>query len=52
MTNSKDDIRVGRVWMRYSEQYQGWIAPGGRVVRNPLKAQRVAEQINGIRSGK
>ncbi|MBL1518016.1 DUF1317 family protein [Klebsiella pneumoniae] len=25
---------------------RGWLAPGGQVIRNPLKAQRVAEQLN------
>ncbi|MHA8112818.1 DUF1317 family protein [Kosakonia cowanii] len=52
MTNPKDNIRVGNVVMVYSEQYQAWIAPGGRKIRNPLTAQRVAEQIHNLRSGK
>ncbi|EJZ9501547.1 TPA: DUF1317 family protein [Escherichia coli] len=47
MTNAKDNIRVGRIIMVYSEQKHGWIAPGGRVIRNPLKAQRLAEELNG-----
>lgn len=52
MTNPKDNIRVGRVTMVYSDQYHGWITPGGRIIRNPLAAQRLAEQINNIRGGK
>ncbi|MDW4578454.1 DUF1317 family protein [Atlantibacter hermannii] len=49
MTNAKDNIRVGRVIMVYSGQKQGWVAPGGRVIRNPLKAQRLAEELNSKR---
>ncbi|ELY3455770.1 DUF1317 family protein [Cronobacter sakazakii] len=52
MTNSHDDIQVGSVLMMYSPVRRGWLAPGGQVIRNPLKAQRLAEQINNIRSGK
>ncbi|EOF5964903.1 DUF1317 family protein [Salmonella enterica] len=47
MTNPHDNIRVGSVTLVYSSLRRGWLAPGGHVIQNPLKAQRVAEQLNG-----
>ncbi|HHT2534383.1 DUF1317 family protein [Klebsiella pneumoniae] len=41
-----DSIRVGSITLVYSSMRRGWLAPGGQVIRNPLKAQRVAEQLN------
>ncbi|MCF6685998.1 DUF1317 family protein [Raoultella ornithinolytica] len=46
MTNPHDSIRVGSIKMIYSTLRRGWVTPGGQVIRNPLKAQRVAEQLN------
>ncbi|CAM7032003.1 DUF1317 family protein [Klebsiella pneumoniae] len=46
MTNPHDSIRVGSITLVYSSVHRGWLAPGGQVIRNPLKAQRVAEQLN------
>ncbi|HHT7517987.1 TPA: DUF1317 family protein [Klebsiella oxytoca] len=46
MTNPHDNIRVGSVTLVYSSLRRGLLAPGGQVIQNPLKAQRVAEQLN------
>lgn len=46
MTNPHDSIRVGSITLVYSSVRRGWLAPGGQVIRNPLNAQRVAEQLN------
>ncbi|EAA8821681.1 DUF1317 family protein [Salmonella enterica subsp. enterica serovar Isangi] len=46
MTNPHDNITVGKVTLVYSTQRRGWLAPDGQVIQNPLKAQRVAEQLN------
>ncbi|RRF74833.1 DUF1317 family protein [Klebsiella pneumoniae] len=45
MTNPHDSIRVGSITLVYSSVRRGWLAPAA-VIRNPLKAQRVAEQLN------
>ena len=45
MTNPHDNIRVGNILV-YSSLRRGWLAPGGQVIRNPLKAQRLAELMN------
>ncbi|EBZ4662804.1 DUF1317 family protein [Salmonella enterica] len=46
MTNPQDDISVGLVTLVYSFKHRGWMAPGGKVIKNPLKAQRIAELMN------
>ncbi|MZY19483.1 DUF1317 family protein [Enterobacter hormaechei] len=46
MTNPHDGITVGSVTLVYSILRRGWLAPGGYVIRNPLKAQRLAELMN------
>ncbi|EOJ5644247.1 DUF1317 family protein [Escherichia coli] len=46
MTNPHDGITVGSVTLPYSINRRGWVAPSGDVIRNPLKAQRVAELMN------
>ena len=46
MTDPHDNIRVGGITLVYSSLRRGWLAPGGQVIRNPLKAQRVAELMN------
>lgn len=46
MDNPYDDIRVGSVTLVYSIVKRGWVYPGLSVIRNPLKAQRVAEELN------
>ncbi|MEG6445890.1 DUF1317 family protein [Enterobacter roggenkampii] len=42
MTHAHDDIRVGTVCLPFIGK--GWLMPSGEVVRNPLKAQRLAEE--------
>ncbi|MFV9233404.1 DUF1317 family protein [Citrobacter freundii] len=46
MTNPHDGITVGSVTLVYSTLRRGWLAPGGQVIRNPLKAQRLDELMN------
>ncbi|AVF16229.1 MULTISPECIES: DUF1317 family protein [Enterobacter cloacae complex] len=46
MTKPHDGITVGSVTLPYSIIRRGWVAPNGDVIRNPLKAQRVAELMN------
>lgn len=46
MLQPKDKIRVGKISLPYSVISHGWIIPGGKVVKNPLKAQRIAEFMN------
>ncbi len=46
MTNPHDGITVGSVTLRYSMLLRGWLSPDGQVIKNPLKAQRVAEELN------
>ncbi|MBA1733812.1 DUF1317 family protein, partial [Escherichia coli] len=41
-----DKIRVGAITFVYSITKRGWVFPGLSVIRNPLKAQRLAEKIN------
>ncbi|MCM7404443.1 DUF1317 family protein [Enterobacter cloacae] len=46
MTNPNDGITVGSVTLPYSINRRGWVAPSGDIIRNPLKAQRLAELMN------
>lgn len=46
MTNPHDGITVGSVTLPYSINRRGWVTPSGDVIRNPLKAQRLAELMN------
>lgn len=46
MTNPQDGITVGGVTLPYSIIRRGWVAPNGDVIKNPLKAQRLAELMN------
>ncbi|WP_270488935.1 DUF1317 family protein [Enterobacter ludwigii] len=46
MTNSHDNIRVGSITLVYSSLRRGWLVPGGPVIQNPFKAQRLAELMN------
>jgi len=46
MTSTTDNIRVGSVTLVYSVILRGWVAPRGKVIKNPLKAQRLAEELN------
>ncbi|HCQ4461147.1 TPA: DUF1317 family protein [Escherichia coli] len=41
--------RIGTITFVYSVTKRGWIFPGLSVIRNPLKAQRLAEEINNKR---
>ncbi|HBQ0659737.1 DUF1317 family protein [Klebsiella pneumoniae] len=46
MKNHHDGITVGSITLPYSINRRGWIAPSGDVIKNPLKAQRLAELMN------
>lgn len=46
MLQPRDNIRVGKVSLHYSILARGWVIPGGKVIKNPLKAQRIAEFMN------
>ncbi|WP_404647075.1 DUF1317 family protein [Raoultella ornithinolytica] len=43
MKHHRDAITVGKVKCMYSVIRRGWLMPWGEVVRNPFKAQRLAE---------
>lgn len=45
-----DDIRVGAITLPYIHERHGWLKPDGKVTRNPIIAQRVAERENTRRS--
>ena len=49
MKHPHDNIRVGAITFVYSVTKRGWVFPGLSVIRNPLKAQRLAEEINNKR---
>ncbi|EEY9471671.1 TPA: DUF1317 family protein [Escherichia coli] len=40
---------IGAITFVYSVTKRGWVFPGLSVIRNPLKAQRLAEEINNKR---
>ncbi|MFN1150208.1 DUF1317 family protein [Serratia liquefaciens] len=46
MTHAQDEIRVGVVRLPWLKDKNGWFLPWGEVVTNPLKAQRLAEELN------
>lgn len=46
MKNQHDGITVGSITLPYSINRRGWIAPSGDVIKNPLKAQCLAELMN------
>ncbi|HCK1893120.1 TPA: DUF1317 family protein [Escherichia coli] len=46
MTHPHDNIRVGAITFVYSITKRSWVFPGLSVIRNPLKAQGLAEKIN------
>ncbi|EHV2048414.1 DUF1317 family protein [Salmonella enterica] len=46
MTNPHDNILVGSITLVYSTLLRVWLVPGGNVIRNPFKAQRIAELMN------
>jgi len=39
-------ITVGRITLPYSHMRKGWKHPDGTLIKNPLKAQRIAELLN------
>lgn len=49
MKHPHDNIRVGAITFVYSVTKRGWVFHGLSVIRNPLKAQRLAEEINNKR---
>nr|WP_124056893.1 DUF1317 family protein [Escherichia coli] len=48
MTHPHDNIRVGAITFVYSVTKRGWYFRLS-VIQNPLKAQRLAEEINNKR---
>ena len=46
MTHAQDEIRVGAVCLPWLKEKNGWLLPWGEVVTNPLKAQRLDEELN------
>ncbi|EPB9582379.1 DUF1317 family protein [Escherichia coli] len=46
MTHTQDEIRVGAVRLPWLKEKNGWLLPWDDVVTNPLKAQRLAEELN------
>lgn len=46
MKHAQDEIRVGAVLLPFLKLKSGWLMPWGEVVRNPLKAQRLAEELD------
>ncbi|HFP3209052.1 TPA: DUF1317 family protein [Escherichia coli] len=40
---------IGAITFIYSVTKRGWVFPGLSVIRNPLKAQRLAKAINNKR---
>lgn len=49
MENNTDDIKVGGTKIRYYDAYGAWMLPDKTFTNNPLKAQRVAEEIENKR---
>ncbi|WP_172742650.1 DUF1317 family protein [Citrobacter youngae] len=46
MTHAQEEIRVGAVRLPCLKEKNGWLLPRGEVVTNPLKAQRLDEELN------
>ena len=46
MTHAQDEIRVGAVRLPWLESKRGWLLPWGETTSNPLKALRLAEELN------
>ncbi|ELO0974544.1 DUF1317 family protein [Raoultella ornithinolytica] len=46
MKHAHDDIRVGVVRLPFLKEMNGWLMPWGEVVRDPFKAQRLAEELD------
>ena len=46
MEKPNDDIRVGVVIFPYCKLLRGWIATDGELISNPIKAQRMADELN------
>lgn len=44
MNHPTDNIRCGTTVMRYYSAYGGWFLPDKTFTKNPLKAQRIAEE--------
>ncbi|MFC7776736.1 DUF1317 family protein [Pantoea sp. GCM10028869] len=45
MQKPKDHIIVGAITLTFNQQQQGW-EHGDQIIKNPLKAQRIAERIH------
>lgn len=52
MQTPTDAITVGFVTFVYCHQQRGWLCREYGVVSNPIKAQRLAEKLNGHLNGK
>ncbi|WP_333881041.1 DUF1317 family protein [Atlantibacter hermannii] len=46
MKHPNEFIRVGAITLPYSINGRGWRTPNNRIIRNPFKAQRYAEELN------
>lgn len=46
MQKPNDDIKVDVIIFPYSKIFRGWIATDGELISNPIKAQRMAEELN------
>lgn len=46
MEHATDDIRVGAIRLHWLEEKQAWLLPWGMTTSNPLKAHRLAEELN------
>ena len=46
MEKPNDNIEVGVIIFVYSKIFRGWISPEGILVKNPIKAQRMAEEMH------
>ncbi|HDN1515829.1 TPA: DUF1317 family protein [Escherichia coli] len=49
VSQNATSLRLGAITFIYSVTKRGWVFPGLSVIRNPLKAQRLAEEINNKR---
>lgn len=44
MNHPTDNIKCGTTILRYYSAYGGWLLPDKTFTKNPLKAQRIAEE--------
>lgn len=46
MQHAHDNISVGIATLPYSHLFRGWLMPDGTVIKNPIKAQNIAERLD------